>query len=189
MSAEKIHESDRSDIKEVLVSIRRVAKVVKGGRRFRFSALVVVGDGKGRVGYDTASAVEVMEAKKKSNESAKKNMIRVPLRDGRTLHHDVVGRFGAATVVVRSAPAGTGIIAGGALRAVFECLGVKDVVVKSVGTSNPHNLIRACFSAFENIHSPRQIADKRGKKIGDIIGRRDENTSAKKKDAADDKQE
>lgn len=187
MSAEKIQASEHSDIKEVLVSIRRVAKVVKGGRRFSFSALSIVGDGKGRVGYGTGGGVEVMDAKKKSNESAKKKMVRIPLREGRTLHHDIVGRFGAATVVVRSAPAGTGIIAGGALRAVFECLGVHDVVVKSVGTSNPHNMVKACFNAFDNIYSPRQIAEKRDKKIGDIVGRRE--STAKGKENDNDKQD
>ncbi len=186
MSAEKKQGSEHSDIIERVVSIRRVAKVVKGGRRFSFSCLIIVGDGKGKVGYDTAGGIEVMEAKKKANESAKRKMVRIPLREGRTLHHDVIGRFGAATVVVRSAPAGTGIIAGGALRAVFECLGVHDVVVKSVGTSNPHNMVKACFNAFENIHSPRQIAEKRGKKIGDIVGRREATTL---KDKENDKQE
>ena len=185
MSAEKNHGAEQSDIIERLVSIRRVAKVVKGGRRFSFSSLVIVGDGKGRVGYGTGGGVEVMEAKKKANDSAKKSMIRIPLREGRTLHHDVIGHFGSATVVVRSAPAGTGIIAGGALRAVFECLGISDVVVKSVGTSNPHNMVKACFDAFENIHSPKQVADKRGKKIGDIIGRREAN----KKDRENERQE
>jgi small subunit ribosomal protein S5 len=194
MSSEKMQNPEHrnpehSDIKEMLVSIRRVAKVVKGGRRFRFSALIVVGDGKGRVGYDTASAVEVMEAKKKATEAAKKRMIKVPLREGRTLHHDVIGVFGSAKVVVRSAPAGTGIIAGGALRAVFECLGVADVVVKSIGTSNPHNTVKACFKAFENIHSPRQIADRRGKKIGDIIGKREDTSKGKKKEKVNDKQD
>lgn len=186
MSAEKNQSAEHSDIIERLVSIRRVAKVVKGGRRFSFSSLVIVGDGRGKVGYGTGGGVEVMEAKKKANESAKKAMIRIPLREGRTLHHDVIGRFGAATVVVRSAPAGTGIIAGGALRAVFECLGVHDVVVKSVGTSNPHNMVKACFNAFENIHSPRQIAEKRGKKIGDIVGRRESTTKDKENDKQDD---
>lgn len=186
MSAEKHQGAEHSDIIERLVSVRRVAKVVKGGRRFSFSCLVIVGDGKGKVGYGTGGGVEVMEAKKKSNESAKKAMVRIPLREGRTLHHDVIGRFGSATVVVRSAPAGTGIIAGGALRAVFECLGVHDVVVKSVGTSNPHNMVKACFDAFENIHSPRQIAEKRGKKIGDIVGRRESTTKDKEHDKQDD---
>ena len=184
MAVEKIqHGTEHSDVEDKLVSIRRVAKVVKGGRRFSFSALSIAGDRKGRVGYGTGGGVEVMEAKKKSTDSAKKKMIRVPLREGRTIHHDVIGKFGAATVVVRSAPAGTGIIAGGALRAVFECLGIQDVVVKSVGTSNPHNMVKACFDAFEKLHSPRQIADKRGKKIGEIIGRREATTKGKENDS------
>ena len=186
MSAERVHNTEQSDIKEVLVSIRRVAKVVKGGRRFSFSALVIAGDGKGRVGFGTGSGIEVMEAKKKANDSAKKSMIRIPLREGRTIHHDVIGMFGAAKVVVRSAPAGTGIIAGGALRAVFECLGVHDVVVKSVGTSNPHNMVKACFDAFEKMHSPRSIAERRGKKIGDIVGRREATTKDRENDNKED---
>jgi small subunit ribosomal protein S5 len=185
MSAEKNQSAEQSDIIERLVSVRRVAKVVKGGRRFSFSILVIVGDSKGRVGYGTGGGVEVMEAKKKANDSAKKNMLRIPLREGRTLHHDVVGHFGSAKVIVRSAPPGTGIIAGGALRAVFECLGVGDVVVKSVGTSNPHNMVKACFDAFDKINSPRQIADKRGKKIGDIIGRREATTKDRENDKQD----
>jgi small subunit ribosomal protein S5 len=162
-----------SDIKEMLVSIRRVSKVTKGGRTFGFSALVIVGDEKGRVGYGSGSGLEVMDAKRKATDDAKKTMIRVPLREGRTLHHDIVGRFGAGKVNLRSAPAGTGIIAGGPLRAVFECLGVHDVVVKSIGTANPHNMVKACFDAFSKMGSPRSIADKRGKKVGDIIGRRE----------------
>jgi small subunit ribosomal protein S5 len=165
-----------SDLIEMLVSIRRVAKVVKGGRTFRFSALVVVGDGKGRVGYGSGSGVEVMDAKKKATESAKRSMIRVQLREGRTFHHDVIGCFGAGKVNLRSASAGTGIIAGGALRAVFECLGVNDVVAKSIGTPNPHNVVKACFDAFSKLSSPRSIAEKRGIKVGDIIGRRDSNS-------------
>lgn len=182
MSAEKFmpsgdSKSEQSDVIERLVSIRRVAKVVKGGRRFSFSSLVIAGNGKGMVGFGTGGGVEVMDARKKATDSAKKKMIRVPLREGRTLHHDVIGKFGSATVVLRSAPQGTGIIAGGALRAVFECLGVHDVVVKSIGTSNPHNMVKACFNAFENIHSPKQIAERRGKKISDIIGRRESNTA------------
>jgi small subunit ribosomal protein S5 len=163
----------QSDIEERLVSIRRVAKVVKGGRRFGFSALVIAGDGKGRVGYGTGKAAEVLIAKNKAAQAAKKSFVRVPLREGRTVHHDIVGKFGSAKVILRAAPSGTGIIAGGALRAVFECLGVQDVVVKSVGTSNPNNMVLACFNAFENITSPKEIADKRNKKIGEIVGRRD----------------
>ncbi|PIR38881.1 MAG: 30S ribosomal protein S5 [Alphaproteobacteria bacterium CG11_big_fil_rev_8_21_14_0_20_39_49] len=162
-----------SDIVESLVSIRRVSKVTKGGRTFGFSALVIVGDEKGRVGYGSGSGLEVMDAKRKATESAKKKLVRVPLREGRTLHHDVVGRFGAGKVNLRTAPAGTGIIAGGPLRAVFECLGVHDVVAKSIGTSNPHNMVKACFDAFTRISSPRSVADRRSKKVGDIVGRRE----------------
>jgi small subunit ribosomal protein S5 len=156
-----------------LVNINRVAKVVKGGRRFGFSALVVVGDGKGRVGYGGGKAREVPEAVRKATEQAKRSMIRVPLRQGRTLHHDVQGQFGAGRVVLRAAPAGTGIIAGGPMRAVFEALGISDVVAKSIGTSNPHNMIKATFSALGSMMSPRAVAAKRGKKVGDIVGRRE----------------
>lgn len=157
---------------EKLVSINRVAKVVKGGRRFGFAAIVVVGDKKGRVGFGTGKAREVPEAVQKATEQARKNMIRVPLREGRTPHYDVKGKYGAGKVIMRSAPAGTGIIAGGPMRAIFECLGIHDIVAKSVGSSNPHNMIRATFNALSQIVSPRQIAAKRGKKIGEIVGRR-----------------
>ena len=160
-----------------LVTINRVAKVVKGGRRFAFAALVVVGDQKGRVGYGAGKAREVPEAIRKATEAAKRGMIRVPLRDGRTLHHDVKGRFGAGKVTLRAAPAGTGIIAGGPMRAVFETLGVKDIVAKSVGTSNPHNMIKATFEALLQLNSPRMVATRRGKKVGDLLGRRDETTA------------
>lgn len=169
----KVDREEKSDMKELLVSIRRVAKVVKGGRRFGFSALVIVGDGKGRVGYGTGKALEVMNAKTKATEEGKKYLVRVPLREGRTVHHDVLGTFGSAKVLLRSAPPGTGVIAGGSLRAVFECLGVQDVVVKSIGTSNPHNMVKACFDAFSRLCSPRSIADKRGKKVGEIVGNRE----------------
>jgi len=161
-----------SEIKEKLVHINRVAKVVKGGRRFGFSALVIVGDGKGRVGHGSGKAREVPEAIRKATENAKRKLQRVPLREGRTLHHDVAGHFGAAHVVLRSASAGTGIIAGGPMRAVFEMLGVSDVVAKSIGSSNPHNMVKATFAALNNCVSPRQIAAKRGKKVGEIVGRR-----------------
>ena len=163
-----------SDLREKLVSINRVAKVVKGGRRFGFSAVVVVGDGKGRVGFGKGKAREVPEAIRKGTEHAKRAMVRIPLREGRTIHHDVQGEFGAGRVVLRAAPAGTGIIAGGPMRALFECLGVQDVVAKSVGTSNPHNMLRATFSALSHVVSPRQVAAKRGKKVSDVIGRREE---------------
>ena len=166
---------DRADgeLIDRLVNINRVAKVVKGGRRFGFSALVVVGDGKGRVGYGSGKAREVPEAVRKATEQAKRGMIRVPLRQGRTLHHDVQGHFGAGRVVLRAAPAGTGIIAGGPMRAVFEALGIGDVVAKSLGTSNPHNMVKATFDALNSMMSPRAVAAKRGKKVGDIVGRRD----------------
>jgi small subunit ribosomal protein S5 len=162
-----------SEFMDRLVSINRVAKVVKGGRRFGFSALVVVGDGKGRVGYGSGKAREVPEAVRKATEAAKKGLIRVPLRQGRTLHHDVEGRFGAGHVVLRTAPPGTGIIAGGPMRAVFEALGIADVVAKSIGSSNPHNMIKATFDALTTVASPRSVAARRGKKVGDIVGRRD----------------
>ena len=163
-----------SEFVDRLVHINRVAKVVKGGRRFGFAALVVVGDQKGRVGFGHGKAREVPEAIRKATEAAKRALIRVPLRDGRTLHHDVKGRFGAGKVTLRSAPAGTGIIAGGPMRAVFETLGLKDIVAKSVGTSNPHNMIKATFKALEQLNSPRMVATRRGKKVGDLLGRRDE---------------
>jgi small subunit ribosomal protein S5 len=156
---------------EKLVHINRVSKTVKGGKRFGFAALVVVGDGKGRVGFGHGKAREVPEAITKATASAKKKMVRVPLKDGRTLHHDGKGRFGAGLVNVRSAPAGTGIIAGGPMRAVFESLGVHDVVSKSVGTSNPYNMIRATFDALVSQTSPKSVSQRRGKKIADLLGR------------------
>ncbi len=157
---------------EKLVAINRVAKVVKGGKRFSFSALVVVGDGKGRVGFAMGKAREVADAVKKAFEKAKKCMVRIPLREGRTLHHDVFGRFGAGRVVLRSAVSGTGIIAGGAMRAVFEALGIQDVVSKCIGSANPHNMVRATFDALRATVSPRYIAAKRGKRIGEVTSRR-----------------
>ncbi len=162
-----------SELADKLVSINRVAKVVKGGRRFGFAALVVVGDGRGRVGFGSGKAREVPEAIRKATEQAKRGLVRVPLREGRTLHHDIQGRFGAGRVVLRTAPPGTGIIAGGPMRAVFEMLGVQDVVTKSIGSSNPYNMVRATFDALSRIQSPRAVAAKRGKKIGDILGRRE----------------
>ncbi|GGZ09562.1 30S ribosomal protein S5 [Novosphingobium colocasiae] len=156
---------------EKLVHINRVSKTVKGGKRFGFAALVVVGDGKGRVGFGHSKAREVPEAITKATASAKKKMIRVPLKEGRTLHHDGKGHFGAGQVNVRSAPAGTGIIAGGPMRAVFESLGIHDVVSKSVGTSNPYNMIRATFDALTNQASPKSVAQRRGKKVADLLGR------------------
>ncbi len=162
----------QDDLVNKLVDVNRVAKVVKGGRRFGFSALVVVGDGKGRVGYGSGKAREVPEAVRKAEEQAKRSMVRVPLRQGRTLHHDIFGHFGAGRILLRAAPPGTGIIAGGPMRAVLEALGVKDVVSKSLGSSNPHNMIKATFQALRAVDSPRSIAAKRGKKVGEIIGRR-----------------
>ena len=156
---------------EKLVHINRVSKTVKGGKRFGFAALVVVGDGQGRVGFGHGKAREVPEAINKATAAAKKSMIRVALKDGRTLHHDGKGHFGAGKVTVRSAPAGTGIIAGGPMRAVFESLGVADVVTKSVGTSNPYNMVRATFAALAEQTSPKSVAQRRGKKIADILGR------------------
>jgi small subunit ribosomal protein S5 len=156
---------------EKLVHINRVSKTVKGGKRFGFAALVVVGDGKGRAGFGHGKAREVPEAISKATAAAKKAMVRVPLKDGRTLHHDGKGHFGAGKVTVRTAPSGTGIIAGGPMRAVFESLGVADVVTKSVGTSNPYNMIRATFEALKEQTSPRSVAQRRGKKVADLIGR------------------
>jgi small subunit ribosomal protein S5 len=160
------------EITDKLVHINRVAKVVKGGRRFSFAALVVVGDGRGRVGFGTGKAREVPEAIRKATDHAKHTMIRVPLRDGRTLHHDVQGRYGAGRVVLRAAPAGTGVIAGGPMRAVFETMGVQDVVAKSIGSANPHNMIKATFNALNNCMSPRAVAARRGKKVSEIVARR-----------------
>ncbi|VVT12484.1 30S ribosomal protein S5 [Erythrobacter sp. EC-HK427] len=168
---------------EKLVHINRVAKVVKGGKRFGFAALVVVGDGKGRVGFGHGKAREVPEAINKATAAAKKKMIRVPLKEGRTLHHDGTGHFGAGRVVVRSAPPGTGIIAGGPMRAVFEALGVADVVTKSVGTSNPYNMIRATFDGLGNQSSPKSVAQRRGKKIADLLGRGGASEAEAKADA------
>lgn len=160
-----------SEFVDKLVHINRVAKVVKGGRRFGFAALVVVGDQKGRVGFGHGKAREVPEAIRKATESAKRGMIRVPLREGRTLHHDVNGRHGAGKVVLRAAPAGTGIIAGGPMRAVFETLGMQDVVAKSIGSSNPYNMVRATFDALRKENSPRMVAARRGKKVSEIVSR------------------
>lgn len=163
-----------SEFVDRLVHINRVAKVVKGGRRFGFAALVVVGDQKGRVGFGHGKAREVPEAIRKATEQAKRQLIRVPLRDGRTLHHDVSGRHGAGKVRLRSAPAGTGIIAGGPMRAVFEMLGVNDIVAKSLGSANPYNMVRATFDALETVDSPRSVAARRGLKVSELQARRGE---------------
>jgi len=172
------------ELVEKLVHINRVSKTVKGGKRFGFAALVVVGDGAGRVGFGHGKAREVPEAISKATASAKKAMIRVALKDGRTLHHDGLGHFGAGRVTVRSAPAGTGIIAGGPMRAVFESLGVHDVVTKSVGTSNPYNMIRATFEALREQTSPRSVAQRRGKKIADLLRRGGASVEVAEADAA-----
>ena len=169
-------EREESEFTEKLVGINRVAKVVKGGRRFGFAALVIVGDRKGRVGYGSGKAREVPEAIRKATEQARKGMIRVPLREGRTLHHDIVDSYGAGRVIVRAAKPGTGIIAGGPMRAIFEALGVQDVVAKSVGSSNPHNMIKATFEALGHLTSPRAVAARRGKKVAEILGRREAET-------------
>ena len=161
-------DKENNEIVEHLVAVNRVAKVVKGGRRFGFAAIVVAGDSQGKVGYGTGKAKEVPNAIKKATEDAKKNFFKIALKEGRTLHHDVVGRFGAGKVILRSAPPGTGIIAGGPMRAIFDSLGIKDVVAKSVGSANPHNMIKATFDAFENSESPKSVASKRTKKIKEI---------------------
>ena len=166
-------DDQENELVDKLVNINRVAKVVKGGRRFGFAALVVVGDTNGRVGYGSGKAREVPEAIRKATEKAKGNMIRVPLRDSRTLHHDVRGRYGAGKVILRAAPAGTGIIAGGPMRAVFETVGVQDVVAKSIGSANPYNMIRATFAALQTLNTPRSVAARRGKKVSEILGPRD----------------
>jgi small subunit ribosomal protein S5 len=158
-----------SEFIDKLVHINRVAKVVKGGKRFGFAALVVVGDQKGRVGFGHGKAREVPEAVRKATEAAKRGLIRVPLREGRTLHHDVDGRWGAGKVTLRTAPPGTGVIAGGPMRAVFESVGMADVVAKSRGSSNPYNMVRATFDALKKQASPRSVAARRGKKVSDIL--------------------
>lgn len=169
---------------EKLVHINRVSKTVKGGKRFGFAALVVVGDGSGRVGFGKGKAREVPEAITKATAAARKKMVRVPLKEGRTLHHDAKGRFGAGKVTIRTAPPGTGIIAGGPMRAVFESLGVADVVTKSVGTSNPYNMIRATFDALVNQTSPKSVAQRRGKKVADLLGRGGASEAEAQADAA-----
>ena len=165
------------ELSDRLVAINRVSKTVKGGKRFGFAALVVVGDQKGRVGFGKGKAKEVPEAIRKATEQAKRNMIRVPLREGRTLHHDMEGRHGAGKVVMRTAPTGTGIIAGGPMRAVFEMLGIQDVVAKSIGSQNPYNMIRATLDGLRKEASPRMVAQRRGKKVADILRREEASTT------------
>jgi|TARA_B100000780_G_scaffold264848_1_gene219847 small subunit ribosomal protein S5 len=163
----------KDDIKDKLVAINRVTKVVKGGRRFGFAALVVAGDESGRVGFGKGKAKEVPEAIKKANDAARKSMIKIPLKEGRTLHHDIVGNHGASKVVMRSAPSGTGIIAGGSVRAVFELLGIKDIVTKSIGSANPYNIIRAAVNGLKQQKSPKMVAARRSKKVSEINSIRD----------------
>lgn len=177
-------EEEDDGIIEKLVHINRVSKTVKGGKRFGFAALVVVGDGQGRVGFGKGKAREVPEAISKATAAARKKMIRVALKEGRTLHHDGKGHFGAGKVTVRTAPPGTGIIAGGPMRAVFESLGVADVVTKSVGTSNPYNMIRATFDALQDQTSPKSVAQRRGKKVADLLGRGGASEAEAEADAA-----
>lgn len=166
-------EREEPELVERLVGINRVAKVVKGGKRFGFAALMVVGDGRGRVGSGHAKAREVPDAIRKATDQARRHMVRIPLREGRTIHHDVYGRFGAGKVYLRSAPQGTGIIAGGPMRAIFEALGIQDVVAKAVGSSNPYNMVNATIEALRLIQSPRQVASRRGKKVGEIVAHRE----------------
>ena len=174
MSANEINNSDERDSEFIdrLVFINRVSTVVKGGRRFSFAALVVVGDQKGHVGFGHGKAREVPEAIKKATDAAKTSLVKVPLKEGRTLHHDIEGRHGAGKVVLRTAPPGTGIIAGGPMRAVFEVLGIQDVVAKSIGSSNPYNMVRATVKALAKINSPREVAARRGKKVNEVISQR-----------------
>lgn len=181
-ASEQTEQQEQAEFHEKLVAVNRVAKVVKGGRRFGFAALMVVGDGKGRIGYGHAKAKEVPDAVRKATEQARRNMIRVPLREGRTLHHDVMGVYGAGKVWLRTAPTGTGVIAGGPLRAIFDCLGIQDVVAKTIGSNNPYNMVGATIDALKSMQSPRQVAARRGKKISDIVANR-EGTKAKADDA------
>jgi len=179
MAKNKQDNSKHDELTDILVAINRVAKVVKGGRRFGFSAVVVVGDGKGRVGYGLGKAKEVMEAKAKASQAARKNMVRVYLKEGRTIHHDLRVKFGAGVVQLRPAPVGTGIIAGGAMRAVFELLGVKDIVAKSIGSCNVHNMVGATFLALRQLASAKSVAERRGKKLSEIF---DKKANSRQKD-------
>lgn len=165
-------DKDTTNLIEKLVCINKVTKVTTGGKRLAFAVLVVVGDGKGRVGFGSGKAREIVDARNKAVEAAKKAMIRVSLKESRTLHHDCEGKFGSGYVVLRSAASGTGVIAGGAMRAVFECLGIQDIVSKSIGSNNPYNVLRATFNALENLNSPKNVADRRSKHVSEIIKRR-----------------
>lgn len=180
--------AEENPFMEKLVAVNRVAKVVKGGKRFGFAAIVVVGDQKGRVGFGCGKAREVPDAVKKATDAAKRKLMRIPLREGRTIHHDVRGHFGSGKVVLRTAPPGTGIISGGPMRAVFEALGIQDIISKSVGSSNPHNMIRATLAALNNTMSPRQVAARRSKKVADIIGKQKEYAGAQKTEKEEDKE-
>ena len=166
------NEKDTINLIEKLVCINKVTKVTTGGKRLAFAALVVVGDGKGRVGFGSGKAREIVDARNKAVEAAKKSMIKVSLKESRTIHHDCEGKFGSGHVVLRSAVSGTGIIAGGSMRAVFECLGIQDIVSKSIGSNNPYNVLRATFNALENLNSPKNVADRRSKHVSEIIKRR-----------------
>ena len=170
---DRSQEREEPEFHEKLVAVNRVTKVNKGGRTFSFAALMVIGDGKGRVGSGHAKAKEVPEAIRKATEQAKRKMIRVPLREGRTIHHDIQASSGGGKVILRTAPGGTGVIAGGPMRAVFDCLGVQDVVAKAVGSSNPYNMVGATLEALKKMESPRQIAARRGKKVSDIVAARE----------------
>lgn len=173
ISKQRRDDDNSNELVSKLVDIRRVAKVVKGGRRFGFSALVVVGDGKGKVGFGQGKAAEVPEAIRKAEEQAKRMLVKIPLRENRTIHHDIQMSAGAGVVILRSAPPGTGIIAGGPLRAVFECLGIQDIVAKSIGSSNAFNMINAAFKALQAIESPKVVAQRRGMKVSEIVARRE----------------
>ena len=189
MAREQREENRFGEEKEALidklVAVNRVCKTVKGGKRFGFAAFIIIGDGKGKVGYGHGKAKEVPEAMKKATDDAKRSMMRIPLREGRTIHHDVCGRFGAGHVILRAAPAGTGIIAGGPMRAVFEALGVHDVVAKSTGSSNPYNMVKATIDALLKTRAPKSIAAKRGKKINEIVARREAAEGREVKEATD----
>ena len=161
-----------TNIIEKLICVNKVSKTTTGGKRLAFAALVVVGDGKGRVGFGAGKAREITDARNKAVESAKKSMIRVPLKEGRTIHHECEGKYGSGKVILRPAPAGTGIISGGPMRSVFECLGLQDIVSKSIGTNNPYNMVLATFEALKNMNSPKNVADRRSKHVSEIIKRR-----------------
>lgn len=178
-------DTPQDDIIERLVSINRVAKVVKGGKRFGFAALVVVGDGKGRIGHGSAKSREVPDAIQKASQQARRNMVRVPMREGRTLHHDILGRYGSGKVHLRAAPVGTGVIAGGPIRAVFEVLGIQDVVAKSLGSKNPHNMVKAALAGLLSTQSPRAVANRRNKRVADVLGKQKGSAEADAAEAAE----